>query len=379
MVLNVFNSSMLINSNNTIQYIKDTPILGFLISSVVNYWRRFQTGLTLQDLKSLMFAITFLRFSIYSLFYNVKTGFYISCISLAAASLWYIHLRFVIESYASLLTLNKYTTNLWFSYQNQKLLDKDVSAKFRVIRLLQTLKGNNGNSYRIDPLSMFFSVIPAPIKVYSDRIYYTLYDTIGPIVGNVIAENSFVNRVTFFYLIVARYGRKRCPYLIRWHWSYIMLYTLVSVLFYNIPFRIEVFAEYILLPESRIGEYYLAKLLNGTFMGFHIICVVLPLLHALIGQYFYVPFLTENVEIHIGKRPKNSIYSGGYTAWQDFSVFLNIRDLRKPGIKATLPRLWWGWFGRGDNPRVSKNRRRKRWKIFKSLKRFLKKLFDFYK
>ena len=382
MFLNVFNSSMLVNSNDNIEYFKNISnlnILDFLISSLINYLQKFQTGLTLQDLKNFMFVITFLRFIIYSLFYNVKTGFYISCISLAAAGLWYLHLRFVIESYASLLTLNKYTTNLWFSYQKQKSIDTSASTKLRTITLFQKIIGNNGNSYRIDPLSMFFSVIPVPLKIYSDRIYYTLYDTIGPMLGNVIAENSFVNRITFFYLILARYGKKRCPYLIRWHWTYIMLYTIVSVLFYNIPYRIEGFSELILLPQYRMEEYYMAKVLSGTFMGFHIICVVLPLLHALIGQYFYVPFLTENVEIHIGKRPKNSIYSGGYTAWQDFSVFLNIQDLIAPGTKSAFPRLWWGWFGRGDNPLVSKNRQRKRWKIFKSLKKFLTKLFGFAK
>jgi hypothetical protein len=41
------------------------------------------------------------------------------------------------------------------------------------------------------------------------------------------------------------------------------------------------------------------------------------MLHALCGQYFYIPFFTENVELHIGERNKLDKYSGGYTAWQD--------------------------------------------------------------
>jgi hypothetical protein len=36
-----------------------------------------------------------------------------------------------------------------------------------------------------------------------------------------------------------------------------------------------------------------------------------------VGQYFYFPFFVENTELHIGPRPRDSIYSGGYTAWQD--------------------------------------------------------------
>ena len=59
--------------------------------------------------------------------------------------------------------------------------------------------------------------------------------------------------------------------------------------------------------------------------------------HALIGQYFYIPFFTENIELHIGPRNKNSIYSGGYTAWQD-------EDEKPRGI---IPKFWYGWFGRG--------------------------------
>jgi hypothetical protein len=38
--------------------------------------------------------------------------------------------------------------------------------------------------------------------------------------------------------------------------------------------------------------------------------------HAIWGQYFYFPFFVENTELHVGPRPKTSIYSGN-TAWQD--------------------------------------------------------------
>jgi hypothetical protein len=36
-----------------------------------------------------------------------------------------------------------------------------------------------------------------------------------------------------------------------------------------------------------------------------------------LGSVFLFPFFVENTELHIGPRPKNSIYSGGQTAWQD--------------------------------------------------------------
>ena len=68
------------------------------------------------------------------------------------------------------------------------------------------------------------------------------------------------------------------------------------------------------------------------------------LLHASFGQYFYVPFLTENSEMHTGRRPKDSIYSGGYTDWQDH-IQAQIESYSIGG-KAYRPKLWYGWLGR---------------------------------
>jgi hypothetical protein len=70
----------------------------------------------------------------------------------------------------------------------------------------------------------------------------------------------------------------------------------------------------------------------------HLGLIFLGLFHAIWGQYFYFPFIVENTELHIGSRPKNSIYSGGMTAWQDEKQKTNQR---------ILPKFWYGWFGKG--------------------------------
>jgi len=57
-------------------------------------------------------------------------------------------------------------------------------------------------------------------------------------------------------------------------------------------------------------------------------------MNAIQGQYFYVPFLVKNTELHIGKRPINSIYSGGATPWQD------------PKEKNKSTKLWYNWITR---------------------------------
>ena len=72
----------------------------------------------------------------------------------------------------------------------------------------------------------------------------------------------------------------------------------------------------------------------------HLGSICFGLVHAIWGQYFYFPFLVENTELHIGPRPKNSIYSGGQTAWQ---------DEKQVNVQRRLPKVWYGWFGSGTS------------------------------
>ena len=115
-------------------------------------------------------------------------------------------------------------------------------------------------------------------------------------------------------------------------------------------------------------------------VGIQFLALYLCMLHAVCGQYFYVPFLTENTEIHIGKRPQNSIYSGGYTAWQESNnkdFKLGLRD----NIKFRFPRIWWGWWGKLPSPENVKERKYRnkqssslRKKRNKRLRKLLRKL-----
>merc|ERR1739836_153273 len=111
-------------------------------------------------------------------------------------------------------------------------------------------------------------------------------------------------------------GKKYCPYHIRWHFTFITLYNTFIPYLFKSAFRARVFLNKVLIPERR----YL-----GAWAFVHISFVMIAMSHAIFSQYFYLPFLTYSVELHVGKRPKKSIYSGGYTAWQDDFNFFNIR------------------------------------------------------
>ena len=90
----------------------------------------------------------------------------------------------------------------------------------------------------------------------------------------------------------------------------------------------------------------------------HIGVILFGLFHAIWGQYFYFPFFVENTELHIGPRPKNSIYSGGNTSWQE-------AEEKGKNLNRSFPKLWYGWFGRGTQ---------NSWQIISQLKQFVNKI-----
>jgi hypothetical protein len=94
------------------------------------------------------------------------------------------------------------------------------------------------------------------------------------------------------------------------------------------------------IEPKLFAQFNLLNIILTFLVIFHLGSILFGLFHAIWGQYFYFPFLVENTELHIGPRPKNSIYSGGQTAWQDEK---RINPQRK------LSRVWYGWFGSGTN------------------------------
>jgi len=119
-------------------------------------------------------------------------------------------------------------------------------------------------------------------------------------------------------------------------------------------YRVLYFQSNVLIPEIELNPDYInqslvfqVNFLNGLsafIMCLHFGLIFFGLFHAIWGQYFYFPFLVENTELHIGLRPKNSIYSGGNTTWQ---------DEKDQNIDRVFPKLWYGWFGSGTKSTLS--------------------------
>jgi hypothetical protein len=227
-----------------------------------------------------------------------------------------------------------------------------------------------GLDYYIDPFSMIISNLPESVKSSITPTYYMIYKQGIPKIIGVVRK--FWNQLSGIaaYALITRIGKRYCPYLIRWHWTFLLVLGMLEQFIVNFIYRCYYFQMTSILPQLKVfeeSEYLVGEpslpfqnmILNSCIavpVLLHVGLILFALIHAIWGQYFYMPFLVENVELHVGPRPTNSIYSGGNTAWQDPKEKEKI-------FKRGLPKLWYGWFGRGT---------KRNFKILKWFKQILK-------
>ena len=341
-------------------------------------WEKVQMGLTISDIENILFFVLFIRFLILAIRYNLKTSFYITCIGIFAGGLWYRHLIDLITAYQNVLINVPFFNQIGMDAaditeidENSAYLDFQLGEKihwynpgqilyYAFTRGIVHVDAENGNRYYIDPISMIVSNLQEPAKSTVLPIYYKIYNKIIPKIFDICSKFWMQMSSIAAYAVITRIGKRYCPYLIRWHWTFLLMVSLGESVFMQLVLRAFHFQAFVLIPQTEI-EYLnsdLLDLLNFQINMLTVFCVLiisvhlglilLALLHAICGQYFYVPFFVENTELHIGPRPKDSIYSGGYTSWQD-------KDIKEKNFNKRLPKLWYGWFGRGDKWNIIDN------------------------
>jgi len=353
---------------------------------VQGLWEKIQDGLTLADIENVLFFILFVRFIILAVRYNLKTSFYITCIGLFAGYLWYRHLIDLISMYRSVLLKLPFLHKLGMdavqlrSMQRQMVLtDLKLGENTHWYNPGQILyyaftKGiinvdqETGLRYYIDPISMAISNIQEPTNSTILPLYYKIYNKIIPKIYEICSKFWTQLSGVAAYAVITRIGKRYCPYLVRWHWTFLLIIGMIEQIFIYFIYRVYYFQTFVLIPQAKsYGNYVDPSLvlqinvLNGVIACIvlaHIGFILFGLFHAIWGQYFYMPFFVENTELHIGPRPKNSIYSGGNTSWQD-------SEEKEKNLNRFFPKLWYGWFGRGTQ---------NNWQINNKLNKFIKKI-----
>ena len=373
-------SSLDLDSSSNVSLATFRLILGSL-------WEKIQDGLTLADIENVLFFILFVRFIILATRYNLKTSFYITCIGLFAGYLWYRHLIDLISMYRSVLLKLPFLNKLGMdAVQLRSMHRQTVLTDFKLeenthwynpgqvlyygfTKGIINLDPETGLRYYIDPISMAISNIKEPTSSNIIPFYYKVYNKIIPKIYEICSKFWSQLSGVAAYAVITRIGKRYCPYLVRWHWTFLLIIGMVEQIFIYFIYRIYYFQSFVLIPQmkyydSSIDSNLLLQInvLNGIIACIvlaHIGFILFGLFHAIWGQYFYMPFFVENTELHIGPRPKNSIYSGGYTSWQDLEEKGN-------NLNRFRPKLWYGWFGIGtQNNEQTEN-------IFE---RFIKKIF----
>jgi len=204
---------------------------------------------------------------------------------------------------------------------------------------------------------MLWSYLPTDIKFLSDKLYYFITLKAIPQTYRFIDTQITNLSGMLWYTFIVRINKRYCPYLLRWHWTFLIGLEFIERPFIFVQDRLIYYLNNILIPNSYFREAELVTNLLITLVAAQYIFIILGMLHALCGQYFYFPFLTENTELHIGLRPKDSIYSGGHTIWQNKRAYMisrqassKLKKYRFGTIRSAyskLPRLWYGWLGRG--------------------------------
>jgi len=338
-------------------------------------WEKIQNGLTLADIENVLFFILFIRFVILAIRYNLKTSFYITCIGLFAGYLWYRHLIDLISMYRSVLLKLPFLHSLGMDAVQMRSLNRQMALTdlklgenshwynpgqmiyYAFTKAMVNIDPETGLRYYIDPISMAISNLQEPNKSNVSTLYYKIYNKIIPKIYDICSKFWSQLSGVAAYAVITRIGKRYCPYLVRWHWTFLLIIGMVEQIFIYFIYRVYYFQTFVLIPQSEIislkegynfNDYTDSNLLlqidllNGVIaciVLIHIGLIIFGLFHAIWGQYFYLPFFVENTELHIGPRPKNSIYSGGQTSWQ---------NPEEKNVNRLFPKLWFGWFGRGS-------------------------------
>jgi hypothetical protein len=307
------------------------------------------SGFTIEEFQKAMLILCLIRFIIYAFKYNILTSFKICAIGLISCTLWGIALNDCVGVYFPILKYNPLLN---------RILEEEVAFR-QVAEREAFLKANafmisqlGDQHYPFEWITPLFARIPENLTHLTDPIYRYIRMDLSETVKTFYKSNLRQMLPFIIYILVVRVGKKYCPYHIRWHFTFVTLYNTFITYIFSCTMRARELLFQTLIPQHRFEEAETLQIYLGAIAFVHMTFIMLAMLHAIFSQYFYLPFLTYSVELHIGKRPKTSIYSGGYTAWQDDFVFYNIK------LRDSL-RLWWGFLGKGTKRSRGNNGKRK--------------------
>ena len=216
---------------------------------------KIQNGLTLADIENILFFILFIRFVILAIRYNLKTSFYITCIGLFAGYLWYRHLIDLISMYRSVLLKLPFLHSLGMDAVQMRSLNRQIALTdlklgenshwynpgqiiyYALTKGIVNIDPETGVRYYIDPISMAIANLQEPVKLNVSGLYYQVFNKIIPKIYDICSK--FWNQLSGVaaYAVITRIGKRYCPYLVRWHWTFLLIIGMVEQIFIYFLYR----------------------------------------------------------------------------------------------------------------------------------------------
>jgi len=382
------------------------PYYKFSWANIIKY------GPTLKEIENAMFIIIIFRFIFYSRQYGIKSALIICSIALTSTYCYMTVLQDAIAYprnimwrnttifrpfFESVLTRRKISDDMYIRLPSPAF--KAYIKKLSPRRQKEALREYKRNARRYKPIIQIPSVdldlssignrLEKGNRVLKNKLkgtFYGLMDIIDPLTTKLkpsvlkIRQSQFYrnlirmkeqlsyflfayvvpdkhrNQFYLAYVFCGRLGKNLLPYHVEWHLNFVLIFMHISVPYLKgVYLRLNELMINTLLPEGRKNEVELIIYYMSLISGGMVYFIILAMLHAIFSQYFYIPFIVPGLENQTGPRPKNSIYSGGYTSWQDEIDFI------EPTVKNV--KIWFGWLGKGSNDRKRRKRRRKKGKI----------------
>jgi len=318
---------------------------------LVNKFNQITTiGFNIGEFQKAMVFLCLVRFIVYSIKYNPITSFKICAIGSFSCFLWAFTLNDCVRWYYPYLKYWPLLTRIEWEDIDMRLVT-NIRAMDRAASIMLKKQTGQIPIYHFEWVKPLFKIVPSQYSHITDPIYEYIRKDLYSVIKAIY--KAHIRRYLPFmsYIAIVRVGKKYCPYHVRWHGTFIMLYNQIAPIIYNGAGRAYRMMLDTLIPQGRYAEASDMRIYLGALAFVHMSFIMYAMLHAIFSQYFYVPFIVQNVELQIGPRPIKSIYSGGYTAWQDDFVFYDIRF-------GQMMRLWWGFLGRGVKKRPRKRRRK---------------------
>ena len=238
--------------------VESTSVISFKTFKLIieGLWDKVQDGLTLADIENILFFIIFIRFIILAIRYNLKTSFYITCIGLFAGYLWYRHLIDLISMYRSILIKLPYLHKLGIDAVQLRTMSRQMVLTdlklgdnvhwynpgqllyYAIIRGTTSIDPETGVRYYIDPISMIISNLKDSDKANILPTYYRIYNKIIPQIFGSFSKFWTQLSGIAAYAIITRIGKRYCPYLVRWHWTFLLIIGFIEQILIYFVYRI---------------------------------------------------------------------------------------------------------------------------------------------